>query len=61
MIDRFGSAGRAWNRGAVLVTKTLDGACHCGAIGVALEVEDVPGRLARRKQRWISNVTIVEG
>ena len=25
------------------------------------EAEDVPGRLDRRKQRWISNVTIVEG
>ena len=25
------------------------------------EAEDVPGRLARRKQRWISNVAIVEG
>ena len=43
------------------MTKVLDGACHCGAIGVALDVEDVQGRLARRKQRWISNVTIVEG
>ena len=25
------------------------------------EAEDVTGRLARRKQRWISNVAIVEG
>ena len=25
------------------------------------EAEDVPGRLARRKQRWIGTVTIVEG
>ena len=25
------------------------------------EAEDVSGRLVRRKQRWISNVTIVEG
>ena len=25
------------------------------------DAEDVPGRLARRKQRWIANVAIVEG
>ena len=25
------------------------------------EAEDVPERLARRRQRWISNVTVIEG